>query len=88
MKIKTFFLICCLALQACPGGNPEDVVAENAVAKRVFPAADEILAKVYDNLYQSPANFYVDERAENSGRGITGGAFAALPLITALPPPL
>jgi len=67
MKIKTFFLICCLALQACPGGNPEDVVAENAVAKRVFPAADEILAKVYDNLYQSPANFYVDERTDTPG---------------------
>ncbi|MCH7854578.1 MAG: hypothetical protein IIB76_09610 [Proteobacteria bacterium] len=67
MKIKTFFLIFCLALQACPGGNPEDVVAENAVAKRVFPSADEILAKVYDNLYQSPANFYVDERADTPG---------------------
>ncbi len=26
--------------------------------------------------------------AENSGRGVTGGAFAALPLITALPLPL
>ena len=25
--------------------------------------------------------------AENSGRGVTGGAFVALSLITALPPP-
>lgn len=50
----TLIALCCLALTACRATD----------AERVIPPDDEILRKVYDDFYQVPDYFHVDERAD------------------------
>ncbi len=61
--MKTTYIfptLCLLGISACRGAGS----ADSEIQGRVFPPDDEILAKVYDNLYQVPDYFYVDERAD------------------------
>ena len=52
----TLFALCCLVLAACRTTDTEGVI----------PPDDEIMQKVYDNFYQVPDYFYVDERADTA----------------------
>jgi hypothetical protein len=47
-------------ISACQSEDSGD----SAVQSRVFPSDEEVLAKVYNNFYQVPDYFYVDERTD------------------------
>lgn len=56
----------CLGLAACQGGGSGDDIAEASIAARTLPSDSEIIAMVYDNNYDKPSGFFVDERADTS----------------------
>jgi hypothetical protein len=65
MKIAlTYLALCLLGISACGGAGSGAGTSGSGAQGRVLPTDDEILAKVYDNLYQWPDYFYVDERAD------------------------
>ena len=59
-RLQSLFALCSLGLAACPGSETTDSTA----AARISLSDDEIIAKVYDPVYQTPDYFYVDERAD------------------------
>ena len=60
----TFLALCLLGISACRSGSSGEEASNKAAQVRAFPPAEEVLIKVYDNLYQVPEYFYVDERAD------------------------
>lgn len=63
-------MLCLLGLTACDGSGDEfnDNIFSRAAPKlRIFPDDSDIIAKVYDNHYQVPGDFFVDERATTPG---------------------
>ncbi len=59
-KYQPLIALCSLGLAACL----EYGTTDGSVQAWVFPNDDEIIAKVYNNLYQVPDYFYVDERTD------------------------
>lgn len=59
-----FLLLFCLTLSACGSQEKGNEGAEGIVESRALPSDAEVLAKVYDNMYQVPDYFYIDERAD------------------------
>ena len=67
MKFSTLTLLPILVIGgACGGSGSTEAVAKAAAATLQLPAESEILGKAYDNDYQVPAGFFVDERATTS----------------------
>lgn len=64
MKFSTLSLLPILVIVgACGGSGSTEAVEKAAAATVQLPADSEILGKTYDNNYQVPAGFFVDERA-------------------------
>lgn len=59
--IAVFWL---LGLAACQSGSSGDEFTNEVVAARALPSNSDIIAMAYDNSYQKPATFFVDERAD------------------------
>ena len=59
-RYQPLIALCSLGLAACL----EYGTTDGSEQAWVFPNDDEIIAKVYNNLYQVPDYFYVDERAD------------------------
>lgn len=55
-----------LGLAACNSQDTGDQPSVSEVQQRVLPSDSEILLAVYDNRYQTPDNFYVDEHANTT----------------------
>lgn len=67
MKILPSILLpCLLGLVACPSGGSNDDPPSSAVQAKTLPDNSEVMAKVYNGLYQVPESFYIDERADTS----------------------
>lgn len=68
MNFSTLLLIPVLAVTAACGGSGKATTSEDPRALDsqafVIPGDTEILGKAYDNDYQVPAGFYIDQRAE------------------------
>lgn len=62
-SLRTLLLISTLGVASCLGENAGDEATVDMAQLRVFPGDDEIIAKVYDNAYQVPDYFHVDDRA-------------------------
>ncbi len=63
-KAHKFLVFLWLGFSACGSVDTRNEGADGMTAARVFPSDDEVLAKVYDNTYQVPDYFYIDERAD------------------------
>lgn len=66
MNLRPLFCLLMLpALASCFDSQADDPAAEtSATALRVMPSNEDVLQKIYDQSYQVPAGFYVDERAD------------------------
>ena len=65
MKARYLFLVLSvLAVSACRSTDAGDEASKNIVQGRAFPTDEQVFARAYDNLYQVPEYFYVDERAD------------------------
>lgn len=67
---ETFFILILLGLAACggSGGEPNDRMTSAASTKvRIFPDDSEVIAKIYDNSYQVPNDFFMDDRHTTAG---------------------
>lgn len=62
-KPKLVYLAC-LALCACRADGDDTDAVQSVTETRAFPSDEVVLAKVYDNTYQVPSYFFVDERAD------------------------
>ena len=60
----SFLVLFLLGISACGDAGSGEEASNKAVQVRVLPPAEEVLAKVYDGLYQTPKYFFVDERAD------------------------
>ncbi len=67
---QTIFALCFIGLSACRNTDAGDAAADRVTTAMATLSEDELLAKVYDNSYQVPDNFYIDERA-NTPRSYT-----------------
>ncbi len=65
-RIIGILAISCLASSACR--DEEGVALDDTL--RIYPPDEEVMAKVYDNTYNGPEGFFVDERA-NTARSYT-----------------
>lgn len=67
MKRSILLALSCVSIGACRSeGSAEQSAA--LVAELLYrPASGQVLSKAYDNSYQTPAQFYVDERAATLG---------------------
>lgn len=63
---RTIAVFSLLVLAACGSPNSGDEPSASELQQRILPSESEILSAVYDNNYQNPDNFYVDERASTS----------------------
>lgn len=61
--LAMLLLICSYGLASCLSENSADDIAVDMARSRIFPDDNEVIAKVYDDSYQVPDYFYVDERA-------------------------
>ena len=65
MILQRFHLVVVsLSIGACSGGEPVTTDSQESEFPKPLPSNEEILAAVYDNTYQVPEEFYVDERAD------------------------
>jgi hypothetical protein len=62
-----YLALALVAISACGSSGDGDHISSAVVDGRAMPSDEEILAKVYDNSYQWPDNFYMDERADTPG---------------------
>lgn len=60
----TLVVLFLLGISACRSEGSGEETINKAFQVRVFPPAEEVLAKVYDGHYQTPDYFFVDERAD------------------------
>lgn len=61
-KRHALVALCLLGISACRSAGPGDDASDS-----IFPTGEDVLAKAYDNLYQVPDYFYIDERADTPG---------------------
>lgn len=61
--IATF---CLLGVAACNSQNSNGQPSISELQQRVLPSDSEILSAVYDNFYQVPEDFFVDERSSTA----------------------
>lgn len=62
-RIIGILAISCIASSACR--NEEGVAPDDTL--RIYLPDEEVMAKAYDNTYNLPEGFFVDERAETTG---------------------
>ena len=66
-KMSILLPLSCLLVSACRSEGTDGVDQTSAIAVRVLPSNEVVLAKTYDNSYHAPEDFYVDERADTPG---------------------
>jgi len=62
-RLYGFLAIVCLTSNACrtEGGAPSSETLQ------VLPSDEQVMAMAYDNMYNAPENFFVDERSNTTG---------------------